>query len=288
MKKIQYSFFLAIAFMITAVSCQKAYDRPDIVIGTPGSGSGNGTLLSKLTIKGTGVDLVYTYGYNSNSQLTDFNYTAAFSGSTIFYKWHFFRDNAGKILQYSVKNNISGFPDSTLYTLHYTSGSSNFDYITGQYTFSGLPTKDSIIFLLANGKVSKYIGYGAYGANASYEATASTAYGYDVAGNIIKTTDSENDGTGTMVVTGIFDYEFDSKISPLQLGQEAYILEAARYFSKNNPIKAVSTDYTTSTAGVKSTNLYTFQYNSSNKPATAYAVDPANTSDTVHLVYSYQ
>jgi hypothetical protein len=295
MKKIQYLLFVGMALVFITTSCQKPYTRDDILV-TPstggsndgGSGTGDGTLLSKFAITGTGINLVYTYAYNNSNQLTDFNLTSAVTGTTVLYKWRFFRDNTGKILQYSVKNNIQGYPDSVLYTLHYPAGSTNFDLATGQYSFSGLAVKDSVVFSLAAGKVMQYISYGAYGPNAPYESNASTAYVYDNAGNIIKTTDSENDGTGTMVRTGVFDYEYDSKVNPLQLGQEAFILEAARYFSKNNPLKVVSTDYTTSSAGVKSTDQYIFQYNSSNKPSTGYAVNPSNTTDTIHLAYTYR
>ena len=275
-----------VLMMLVAVSCQKKYERPDIIIGTTASTS---ALLTKLVLTGTDITSVYRYGYNSNSQLTTVNWNTTSGGQSIIYDWIFTRDNTGKCIQVLQKVNITGFPaDGILYIAHYpTTASINFDYLTASYTLNSLPAKDSIAFAIVNGKVTQYIVYQDY-ANSGYQLSTKVVYTYDNSGNIITVNNYANDGTGALKLAENIVYEFDSKVNPLQLGQEAFFISGERYVSKNNFTKSVTTDYSTSTSGVTSTALYATQYNSSSKPVSAVVSDPANVNTPVTLAYTYQ
>ncbi len=155
------------------------------------------------------------------------------------------------------------------------------------YTLNAQPAKDSIAFTIVNGQVTQYILYQDY-ANSGYQLSTKVAYAYDNSGNIISVNDYENDGTGALKLVENIAYEFDSKVNPLQLGQEAFFISGERYVSKNNFSKSVTTDYSTSTAGVKSTAVYNTQYNSSSKPVSAIVSDPNNVNTPVTLDYTYQ
>jgi uncharacterized lipoprotein YehR (DUF1307 family) len=278
------SFFFIIATLLLS-SCQKEYVRDDLVIGTTGNPIGQ---LAKLAITGTDVNVTYTYEYDNNNQLIDVVSTSIVGTQNITYKWHFIRDNAGKMLQYVMKANIPGYPESVTYTAHYPTGSVYFDYLTGKYDFAGLPVKDSSAFVLVNGKITKYATYGDY-ANSGYMLTYSTSYTYDNSGNnITGVSNYEATSTGTPVLAETLAYEFDSKPNALQLGQEAFVIGAERYFSKNNISKSVTTSYASLPAGEKSTAVYSFQYNAAGKPASAVVSDPSGIYSPLQFTYTYQ
>lgn len=295
MKKIQYLLSCCIAVSFIAVSCQKAYERPDITPGTAtpppagGGGTGSGGLLTKLALTGTGAtSSVYTYGYNSSSQLTMLDWNTTQGAQSIIYNWTFTRDNAGKFLQVLEKVNIAQFPSGgVLYIAHYpTAGSTNFDYLMASYLLNGQPVKDSTVYTVVNGQVTQHIQYLDY-VNSGYQLSAKVTYAYDNSGNII-TVNTYSNNTGTLKLIESIAYEYDAKTNPLQLGQEAFFIEGERYFSKNNFTKSVTTDYSTSSTGVQSTVLFTIQYNSANKPASTIASDPTNANTPVTLTYTYQ
>jgi hypothetical protein len=283
-----------LVFMM-GTSCQKAYERPDInldslLTGSPstgGPGPGNGELLTKLTIVEGSTNVVYTYGYNTSKQLISVNMNSVVSGQTLQYSWVFTRDNAGKMLQYTMKNNIPGFPvNGVTYTARYPAGSANFDLLTAQYTFAGLATSDSIVFTILGGKVTKYAAYGNYD-NSGYSLNNGSSYTYDNTGTNLTGVDNYEATSGTLKLVDSHVYEFDAKTNALQLGQEALIIGPETYFSKNNVTKAITTDYSTSATGVKSTTVYAIQYNAAGKPTSSVATDPALPGASAQLSYIY-
>ena len=283
-------YLTAAVIGIAMISCQKSYSPPDLVIppgGTTPPTTGGGSQLSKMVASDKNNTSTYTYQYDANGRLSDVALDAVALGQSIKYSWHFVRDNSGKLLQYLMKNNIPGFPAAGItYTFHYLPGTSTVAYQTGSYIFSGLAQKDSIVISYANGKVSGYTTYGDYG-NSGYEAVYSFTYLYDSKGNLIDEKEYEAGVNGSPVLAATTTYEYDDKNNALQLGFESYVLGAARYFSKNNSIKTISTVYSSSPSGDKSTTNISYQYNSANKPASAVATDPAVSGSSATITYTY-
>jgi len=290
MKRILYPVFLGGMLCILASSCQKAYERPDITGTTTGAGGGGGTStgsgsqLIKYTATEAGGSSEYKYEYNSSGQLTKVVLTGVAAGQTIIFQWRLIRDNAGKLTGFSHKVNIPDYPDSVLYTFHYPTGSANFDYATASYLFAGESTKDSLLYNITLGKITQTQVFQNYG-NTGYMATSKNIYTYDANGNI-KTVDGYEDLGSGLVRSQNFQYEYDDKSSPLQLGLEAFIF-SPNYVSKNNYIKEIRTDYTTSTSGKQETINYAYQYNSLNKPVSA-VVSITGSTGTAQLGFTYQ
>jgi hypothetical protein len=273
------------------ISCQKKYD-PDGVTVSGGSGTGtgggttagSGTQLIKFTSSEAAGSSEYVYDYNSSGQLTKAVLTGIAGGQTIIYQWRFFRDVAGKLTQYSTKINIPGYPDSVLYTLHYPAGSAIFDYYTATYTFSGTVFKDSIVYTLSSGKVTKEDDYQNYTGTA-YELTSSTSYTYDGNGNIA-TVDNYGDKGSGLEHAENYKYEYDNKSNALQLGQEAFLFYP-NFISKNNYTKETLTNYSTSSSGVQTITNFAFQYNTLGKPVSSVASRPGS-SATANQTYTYR
>lgn len=292
MKQNQLLTFLCVIAVLLAASCQKQYERPDITLPTGSGGSGgsggggNGTLLTKMVVATAGLTSTYEYSYDAAGQLSGISMNSLVGTQPLTYSWAFTRDNTGKMLQYTIKNNIPGFPANGItYKAHYPSGSNYFDYLRADYTFSGTVTKDSFALTVVGGRVTKVMTYGDYD-NTGYVPVSGGNYTYDANGNV--TAEEELDdltGTGVLKVTTKNEYTYDGKVNPLQLGQEGFILGASRYNSKNNCITQVNTNFSV-TPAVKSSLSYTIQYNAANKPVSVVSVDP-NGGPSVLVTYTY-
>lgn len=274
--------------MLALASCEKSYERPDVILGggSPGGGSGaTGSLLATMVIASGGVTASYNFDYNSSNQLVDVNYKGEISTQTITYSWHFNRDASGKMTSYVLKNNIPGFPTAGItYTAHYPSGSSTWDYLRGDYDFNGLATKDSIVFTVVGGLTTTLTSYGDY-AGSGYQAVNKTLLTYNN-GNIASLEQYEDAGSG-LAKSQRNEYEYDAKTNPIILAQEGLILGPAQFFSKNNIAKETSYDYT-ATPSTQSVAVYAYQYNTANKPVSAKATDPSGQSTPATVTYTYK
>lgn len=299
MKKIQYLLFISIAVSFIAVSCQKAYERPDITTGTstpPPPGGGNpapaGGLLVKVETKtnGSTEGSTSTFEYNSSSKLSRITMVATDSSNkSITYFYRYVRDADGRITK--IVSNIfaavspnSGFPDSVDVIVHYPNATtSNFDYVAYSIPLGGLAYSDTSRYTYTNGVITELQEYQAIGPQV---VTRVDWRQFTYANNNIVTekifSPSVNAAT-TPIAT--FTNEFDSKVQPLFTGNEGFLLgQNSGYASKNNTVKFTATD--NSNGSVVVTLNYTFQYNSNNQPVSGTGTEmPGNKTSTVKFTY---
>ncbi|MES2373944.1 MAG: hypothetical protein V4557_15295 [Bacteroidota bacterium] len=295
MKKIQSLLFIGIAVAFIAVSCQKAYERPDLTTGG-GTGGGNpapaGSLLAKVETKtnGSTEGSTITYEYNSSSKLSRITTVATDSSNTsITYVYRYVRDAAGRVTKivsniFSAVSPNSGFPDSVDVIVHYPDASTfNFDYVAFSIPLGGLAYSDTARYTYSNGVITELQEYQAIGPQV---VTRVDWRQFTYANNNIVTekifSPSVNAATTPIA---IFTNEFDSKVQPLFTGNEGFLLgQNTGYASKNNMMKFTATDNSNGTV-IVSLN-YTYQYNSNNLPISGTGTEtPKNKTTTVKFTY---
>lgn len=294
MRKTRNLLFIC-TICVLAVSCEKEYLRDDLVPVVPTPPGSGGTinppagLLTKLSFTATDLSTVYSYSYSTTGVLLGIEWNTNTAGQSVIYNWTFTRDSEKKCVQILQKVNIAAYPAAgILYTPHYASATAtNFDYLTASYELAGLPTKDSIVFTSAtNGQITKYETFKDY-AGTGYQLSMRTTYGYDIAGNITTVNNFANTGSATLKLIQAITYEYDTKINPIPLGQEAFFAGGERYFSKNNFTKSVTNNYSTSPT-VQTTAFYVMQYNTAGKPTSAVVSNPLDVNSTATVTYTYQ
>jgi hypothetical protein len=277
--------------LLAGTSCQKKYERPDLTPETD-TVTAAGLLLTKMEINASGTKSTYTYSYDKKGRLADVAWETANSGQNIIYQWSFLReDTSGKCLAIHQRINSALYPATgILFVTHYASASApDFDYMVAGYMIAGnAPVSDSTTFTIAGGKITKYNQFVDY-MNTGYQNSALIEYTYDNNGNVTNVKNYGDDGTGTGKLKLIenIDTEFDTKVNPLQLGQEGIFLNGQRIFSKNNIAKSTTTNYASSATGIKSSAVYAITYNAENKPVSAIVTDASNANSVATMTYTY-
>jgi hypothetical protein len=117
-------------------------------------------------------------------------------------------------------------------------------------------------------------------ATGTYEENSKIDYTYS-GDNIATIRQYSYDGsTYSLVVTYSYD-EYDNKISPMNIGFEAFVFDSPAMYSSNNPTKSSISD------GISSQTFTTsYTYNSVNKPLTGTSViQPGNSTATATYYY---
>lgn len=269
-------------------SCQKKYERPDIVLG--GSSGTTSTVLTKSTSKTQGsteaVNSFFEYdGSNRLVKITSVNIDSNNASTTIMYRY--IRDASGKIINI-ITNELAadypglGYPDSLTINLHYPDNSANFDYAAYHFTISGTVFSDSVSYGYTSGQVTNVAEYRSV--TTTYSLVGVTQYSYANANVVTQRLYDVNSSTTTPAVT--YNYEYDAKTTPLYTGNEGVLIgQSLSNTSKNNPLKITVIDNTSNS--VAGTASYTYQYNTAGLPATGtivYAPDNKN----VDLTFTYK
>jgi YD repeat-containing protein len=303
MKRTYQLFFLCVVILFVAGSCQKQYERPDVVI-TPGTGSGTGTggstgtpgsMLIKAEAKTTGNTTeasVTTYDYDENNRLIRITVSLTDSSNktqTVAYRYK--RDASGKIIQ--VISNVfaaaggggSGFGDSIYIDVHYPAGSSNFDYTKYSLDLGGISLVDSTVYIYANGVIVGRNGYSGVPPAVPVSLASRTTYEYTNQ-NLVAMKYYDQTSTATPIGTGAF--EFDTKNAALSTGIEAFLPgQSEGCISKNNPLKETFIDNAT-TGNIAVLVNYTLQYNSNNYPVTGSLIETKPVAKTQTLKFTYK
>ena len=262
---------------ITLFSCQKEVDSVN-------SGGNDGTtdaLLQKIVSKSGSDSSTLEFGYNSSGKLMTLNTTDVTSGTTSLTRERVERNSQGIIQKLIIKDDVyqqAGL-DSVVTTIEYNAGR----YISKVTVIDlGIVVfRDSVALIYdAGGNVTTERIYDDLGTG-SYEENAKIDYTYSV-NNIATIKQYSYDGSAySLVVTYSYD-EYDNKVSPMNIGFDAFVFDSPAMFSSNNPTKSSIAD-----SGSSQTFATTYTYNSANEPLTAAStIQPG--SSTATATYYYQ
>lgn len=300
MKKTWHLFFLGVVLLLGASSCQKGYERPDVILGTnPGTGGGpvtggTGDLLVKAegSTPGTSEAYVKTYEYDSNKKLVKITTASTdSSGKTVTIVYRYQRDATGKVTRiisniFSATQPGAGFPDSLYIDVHYPSGSSSFDYTKYTVPLGGVNYVDSITYSYAGGVIviqSEFTGMVPGTGGMQLLETTTNTY---VNGNL--TTQKFFDQSSASVPYGTYAIEYDTKVPAIATGANEGFLpgQSVGYSTTNNPVKETFTD--NRTGNVLGSATYLLQYNAANRPLSGSFVQTIPVNKTQAIKFTYQ
>lgn len=281
--KIFFVPFLLLSLCI--ISCQKEIDSRTANNGG-GGGSNNGGLFVKMVARSGTDSTVSNLGYNSSNKLISMTSNGVDGGMPFDLRQTFIRNSQGIITQIITKS--SDFSqigvDSAIARVNYNSASGRYtSRITG-YSFLGLTIKDSVVFLYdANGKVITEEQFIDQGFGSGYEKMTKNEYTYT--GNNIATIKSStyDMSTSSYDVQYTQTLTYDTKASPLILGNEAFAIGSPNWYSTNNTIKSVIV--VPNNPSANEIQDITYVYNSFNKPASATTV--VQGGPTANLTFTY-
>src|SRR6476469_7675298 len=258
-------------------SCQKEIDFANT---NGGSGGTTDALLQKLVSRSGSDSSTLEFGYNTSKKLMTLNTIDVTNGTTSLTRERVERNSQGIIQKLIIKDDQYqqlGL-DSVVTVMEYSSGR----YISKVTTIDlGIVVfKDSVVLIYdAGGKVVTERIYDDL-ATGNYEENSKIEYTYS--GNNIATIKQYSyDGTTySLVVTYSYD-EYDNKVSPMNIGFEAFVFDSPAMYSSNNPTKSSIAD-----PGSSQTFITSYTYNSANKPLTGSStIQPGNSTATATYYY---
>jgi hypothetical protein len=254
------------AFLLFLLSCkkEKSFDP-----NNPNGGGSTGSVLEKTVTQTDGGDsLVITYIYDNQKRFVGYSAEESYLGDFYHRDQKFIRSAQGIVQKVVVKSfelEILGI-DSVFYNVHYNTG-------TLRYTSTVLTYDDGVDFFVDSTVFSynssgKIIGSEEfYDDGSGYVKASKVEYTYGSSGNVIKEKGYYFDeGANNYIASYQDDYEYDNKVSPIILGNEAFLFGEISWLSSNNQTKDIFTDLEDPAGGDVYTTTYT--YNSSNKPLT--------------------
>jgi len=266
---------LLVSVILILSSCQKEVDSVNANGGTPPE-----VVLQKLVSRSGADSSILEFGYNSSGKLMTLNTTDVTSGTTSLTRERVERNSQGIIQKLIIKDDVyqqAGL-DSVVTTMEYTGGR----YVS-KITIIDLGVvvfRDSVaLYYDTGGKVMTEKIYDDLGTG-SYEEDAKIDYTY-TGNNIATIKQYSYDGSAySLVATYSYD-EYDNKLSPLNIGFDAFVFDAPAMFSANNPTKSSTADL-----GSSQSFTTTYTYNAANKPLTATStIQPGGSTATATYYY---
>jgi hypothetical protein len=258
-------------------SCEKEVDS---VNGGGGNSGATDLSLQKLVSRSGSDSSTLEFGYNSSKKLTTLNTIDVTGGTTSVTNERVERDAQGIIQKLIIKDDQyqqAGI-DSVITMIGYSSGR----YISKVTTIDlGIVVfRDSVELIYdAAGKVITEKIFDDL-ATGNYEENAKIDYTYS-SENIATVKQYSYDGS-TYSLEFIYSYdEYDNKVSPMNIGFEAFVFDSPAMYSVNNPTKSSIAD-----SGSSQTFTTSYTYNSANKPLTASStIQPGNSTATATYYY---
>ena len=271
--------FICISLFL--VSCQKEVDYAN---GGNGGGGNSEPILKKIVSKSGSDSSVLVFGYNSARKLMTLDLIDESGGTSAVTNERVERNSQGIIQKLIVKSDQYqqyGI-DSVVTMVGYASGR----YISKLTVFDlgVFIVKDSVSLAYdANGKVATERTFDDLGTG-SYDETGKAEYTYSGSNMATIKYYSFDASSSSYTLEETFTYdEYDNKISPMSVGNEAFIFDSPELYSFNNSTKSS----VTVTGSGAQTYAVTYTYNSSNRPLTATSIiQPGNS--TVTGTYYYQ
>jgi hypothetical protein len=229
---------------------------------------------------------VHIYSYNSSGKLIDMTTTGIDQGDVLFNEETIVRNSKGIIQKIIFKDEqlIQSGVDSFIINVHYDESLSQYTSRAAIIDYGFEIWRDSVIFSYdPNGKMIAQTNFTDNGTG-SYHPGGKADYTYT--GNNMATAKLYSNNSGTYEEDFTLTLEYDTKTSPLILGNEAFLIDyqgLGGYYSSNNFTKQTVTYPSDPTE----TYTSTYTYNSNNLPATSTArVQPGN--ETYSSTYFYQ
>lgn len=276
MKLILFSLVASCIFLLT--TCQKEAGFSN----GSGSGTGSGDLLTKLVSKSGSDSSIISFGYNASKKLTTLDFLTVSSGQSVEINERAERNSQGIIQRVIIKSDTyqqAGI-DSVITVVSYNGG--KYTSKVTSFDFVVVVLKDSVAIAYdAAGKVNSERSFtDVGGAYEEYQKVEYTYSGNNLASIKYYSYDASASAY-TLVETFTYD-QYDSKVSPIYFGYEAFVLGSPFFFSSNNPLK--STIMVTGSTAENYTTTYT--YNAANKPLTASSIiQPGNVTTTGTYYY---
>jgi hypothetical protein len=273
-------FLLSCLLVLCFTSCQKSIEWNDLVLTpttpttptTPGGGTTTGTLLVKAVSLSLIDTLTALYSYDASKKVIKNQTIGTTSGSKVDMTNIYTRNSSGNIIKYIQINysassfSASGY-DTAVTVIHYPLGSSNFDYVITQQEFLGFIFSDSTVFTYTAGKITKQTSYLTDFLTGNYIPNQYLDYTYDANGNV-SSAKAYSYGTGTTpTLAATYAFTYDTKKSPLVMGNEAFIISSPPSYGPNNYSKYDVVDATTPLNSLYISSTY--NYNSNNYPLDA-------------------
>lgn len=282
---VRIHLFIGMFAAVTLFSCKK--ERSFEPGGT--TGTTNGTLLIRNTSKFGSDSVSNSYTYNSNKQLISYKTGGTVFGTTTDSELKLERNSQGiiqKVILIS-EDLVQVIGTNTVERIvNYDAASSRYKFTVSKY-FDGVDNvKDSAVYTYNTaGKISQVEDFYDDGSGVGYIKYTKTVYTYDGNGNIIKEKTLEfNPAAGGYQDSNEYAYEYDDKVNPLIMGNEAFILGETKFASSHNVTKDTYTDYVDTSNNDSGT--LTYIYNTLNKPISA--VLKTSVGISVPITYVYQ
>lgn len=170
----------------------------------------------------------------------------------------------------------------------YLDAASKYTHKIVQYTASGAPFKDSIIYAYdAQSRINKESAYYYDFVGKKYVLYGATDFTYTSNGDVTSRKIVFNNIGGTANnYEYTFTYTYDDKVNALNLGNEAIILGIGENWSAHNP-KTIVVNYPAPDNKFNQSLTYTYKYNTVGRPLTAEITDALSSTKTT-IVYTYQ
>ncbi len=270
---------VTLSLILFLASCQKEINWDD--------GSNGDLLVKTLQITPATNDTnTITLQWDAARRLMEYKSTGKVNGTATDILHRIIRNADGTIKKIISKSSLTaGFLDSTVYTVHYQSGT-RLDYVIDtQYTLIG-PIRDSTAYT-----------YNPAGYVASKETltdllgflipTAKENYSYDSRGNLIKRDVLTPDGTGGFTPATQTNYTYSSHKNTTTMAEESYIAVGPDNVSKNFPLQSTTDDLVTPSSS--SINFSATQYNQYDRPSkTSLSLVPNPPGYDLKLLFYYQ
>ena len=241
------SVLLFCAALVLLVSCQK---EPDFNIsgggtgGNGGGGNGGGTVGDLLVraVSKTGADsVVITYGYDAAKRLILEKIVGISQGVNVGNDQQIIRNASGiitKMIQKSAFLQQAGL-DSIITVVYYDAVASRYTSRVQEINFMGFSSKDSAVFIYdAGGKITGEDSYQSDPLSSTYSLTFKTVYAYATNGNFNLTFKQYDLSNGSTDLVATVTYTYDTKVNPLHLNNEAFVIGKPESISANNILMA--------------------------------------------------
>ena len=271
------NYLLLCALALLLFSCQKEIEF-DFGNGGGGGGGGakDGLLIKAVSRSGTD-SIVASYTYDGSKRLLSEKVIGNSQAIDVGSDLRIIRNGAGIItglVQKAAAFQQAGI-DSVITKVYYSQGTSRYIATASEISLFGFTVKDSTVLVYdGSSKVIREDMYQSDPLAGNYVLSFKTEYSSAANGNLdsFKQYDLTS-GTPDLVAT--VTYTYDTKVNPLQLNSEAFIIGRPVFISANNVGVAQFDDITDPANNITITNTYT--YNSFNKPSTGFSTqNPGN------------
>lgn len=265
---------------IALFSCQKEVDD---IFANNGNNNNNTGLLVKTVTKDGSDSTVVTYSYDNSNRITGVHTIEISNGVASIVNETVVRNSQGIIQKIIAKS-----PDLAQYGLDSLVTNVRYDAASRHYTSRVFNLSISGFTVLSDSIVYSYDGSGKIIAMADYSSGLgndnAASFEFTYAGANITTMKLYDINSGSPVLTLTQLFEFDTKPSPLVLGNEAFVLNGSpEWYSSNNIIKI-----TANLVGDPDTHIlnYNFTYNTFNKPLSADLINEGQPGGTITYYYN--